>query len=88
MSANSPAVPHIDFDSESLKLRLKMEFPADMARLSEVVDSIMQVVSAMECACGHEGPTVGTEIVRYSDLPGGDKITCAGTIDAYVRGAA
>ena len=24
----------------------------------------------------------------YSDLPGGDKITCSGTIDAYVRGVA
>jgi hypothetical protein len=40
------------------------------------------------CACGHQGPTVHTEIVRYSDLPGGDKISCAGTIDAYIRGAA
>ena len=40
------------------------------------------------CDCGHQGPTVGSEIVRYADLEGGDKITCAGTIDAYVRGAA
>jgi hypothetical protein len=40
------------------------------------------------CACGHQGPTVGREITRYSDLPGGDKITCAGSIDAYVRGVA
>jgi hypothetical protein len=40
-----------------------------------------------KCACGHQGPTVGSSIVRYSDLPGGDKISCAGTIDAYVRGA-
>ena len=39
-----------------------------------------------KCACGHQGPTVGREITRYSDLPGGDKITCAGSIDAYVRG--
>jgi hypothetical protein len=39
------------------------------------------------CACGHLGPTVGGTIVRYSDLEAGDKITCAGTIDAYVRGA-
>ena len=38
------------------------------------------------CACGHQGPTVGPEIVRYSDLESGDKISCAGTIDAYVRG--
>jgi hypothetical protein len=41
-----------------------------------------------KCACGHEGPTVAQDIVRYSELPGGDKISCAGTIDAYIRGAA
>jgi hypothetical protein len=41
-----------------------------------------------KCACGHQGPTVADNIVRYSDLSGGDKISCAGTIDAYVRGAA
>jgi hypothetical protein len=41
-----------------------------------------------KCECGHEGPTIGTDISRYSDLPGGDKITCSGTIDAYVRGVA
>jgi hypothetical protein len=40
------------------------------------------------CACGNEGPHIGLDIVRYADLEGGDKITCAGTIDAYVRGAA
>jgi hypothetical protein len=40
------------------------------------------------CACGRQGPTIGPDIVRYKDLPGGDKITCAGTIDAYVRGVA
>ena len=40
------------------------------------------------CDCGHAGPTVGDKIERYADIAGGDKITCAGTIDAYVRGAA
>jgi hypothetical protein len=39
-----------------------------------------------DCTCGHRGPTVGEEIVRYADLAGGDKISCAGNIDAYVRG--
>ncbi|OMC28376.1 hypothetical protein A5740_19940 [Mycobacterium sp. GA-1841] len=39
------------------------------------------------CRCGHQGPTIGPEITRYADL-GGDKITCSGTIDAYVRGEA
>ncbi|CAN7581411.1 hypothetical protein LJR219_004277 [Phenylobacterium sp. LjRoot219] len=41
-----------------------------------------------KCACGQRGPTVGPEIARYSDLAGGDKISCSGTIDAYVRGEA
>jgi hypothetical protein len=41
-----------------------------------------------KCDCGHQGPTIGYDIVRYSDLGDGDKITCAGTIDAYVRGVA
>jgi hypothetical protein len=45
-------------------------------------------VDFRKCACGHHGPTIGFEITRYSDTPDGDKISCAGTIDAYVRGAA
>ncbi|HWS94315.1 MAG TPA: hypothetical protein VN306_18055 [Mycobacterium sp.] len=40
------------------------------------------------CRCGHQGPTVARDITRFADLPGGDKITCAGSIDAYVRGVA
>jgi hypothetical protein len=39
-----------------------------------------------KCACGHQGPTVAREIMRFADLPDGDKISCAGSIDAYVRG--
>jgi hypothetical protein len=38
------------------------------------------------CDCGDHGPTVGQEIVRYSDMASGDKLACSGTIDAYVRG--
>jgi hypothetical protein len=41
-----------------------------------------------KCACGHDGPTVGKSITRFAEEPGGDKITCAGTIDAYIRGVA
>jgi hypothetical protein len=40
------------------------------------------------CACGQRGPTVRDNVVRYADLEGDDKIGCAGTIDAYVRGVA
>ena len=38
------------------------------------------------CPCGNAGPTVHDTIVRYADLQGDDKIGCAGTVDAYVRG--
>jgi hypothetical protein len=40
------------------------------------------------CACGNRGPSVRDNIVRYADLEGDDKIGCAGTVDAYVRGVA
>jgi hypothetical protein len=40
------------------------------------------------CACGNKGPSVRDNIVRYADLEGDDKIGCAGTVDAYVRGVA
>jgi hypothetical protein len=38
------------------------------------------------CACGSRGPSVRDDVVRYADLTGDDKIGCAGTVDAYVRG--
>ncbi|MDE8651995.1 hypothetical protein [Novosphingobium album (ex Liu et al. 2023)] len=40
------------------------------------------------CACGAKSPSIRDNIVRYADQVGGDKISCSGTIDAYVRGAA
>ncbi|WP_067672833.1 hypothetical protein [Nocardia miyunensis] len=39
-----------------------------------------------QCACGAKGPSVRNNIVRYADIAGDDKIGCAGTVDAYVRG--
>jgi len=40
------------------------------------------------CACGSKGPSIRDNIARYADLEGDDKIGCAGTVDAYVRGVA
>jgi hypothetical protein len=40
------------------------------------------------CACGGKGPSIRDNIARYADLEGDDKIGCAGTVDAYVRGVA
>jgi hypothetical protein len=55
-------------------------------RWGGVISGDQVSVSFARCECGHQGPTVGRDITRYADLPGGDKITCAGSIDAYVRG--
>ncbi|MET0587352.1 MAG: hypothetical protein ABWZ75_02420 [Novosphingobium sp.] len=38
------------------------------------------------CACGNKGPSIRDNIARFADLEGDDKIGCAGTVDAYVRG--
>ncbi|MCJ2177887.1 hypothetical protein [Novosphingobium album (ex Hu et al. 2023)] len=38
------------------------------------------------CACGAKSPSIRDDIYRYSDIEGDDKIGCAGTVDAYVRG--
>jgi hypothetical protein len=38
------------------------------------------------CACGQRSPSIRDNIARYADLEGDDKIGCAGTVDAYVRG--
>lgn len=38
------------------------------------------------CACGRPGPAIHPDIARYANKTDGDKITCAGSMDAYVRG--
>ncbi|MEU0070005.1 hypothetical protein ABZ027_10755 [Streptomyces sp. NPDC006332] len=38
------------------------------------------------CDCGRAGPVVLPDIRRYGDLGGDDKVTCAATLDSYVRG--
>lgn len=38
------------------------------------------------CACGNASPSIADNVYRYADLEGDDKIGCAGTVDAYVRG--
>jgi hypothetical protein len=40
------------------------------------------------CACGARGPSIRDNVTRYADIEGDDKIGCAGTVDAYVRGVA
>ncbi len=38
--------------------------------------------------CGNKGASIKDNIARFADLEGDDKIGCAGTVDAYVRGVA
>jgi hypothetical protein len=43
---------------------------------------------AETCSCGRSGPVVRAgSIMRYSDLGEEDKITCAATMESYIRGA-
>jgi hypothetical protein len=37
-------------------------------------------------SCGNASPSIEDNVARIKDLGGDDKITCAGTVDAYVRG--
>ncbi len=39
------------------------------------------------CPCGRSGPTFLDNIARFAQAGGDDHIGCAGTIDAYIRGA-
>jgi hypothetical protein len=43
---------------------------------------------AAKCPCGRHGPTLLDDIGRFAGAGQGDHIGCAGTIDAYIRGAA
>jgi hypothetical protein len=47
----------------------------------------VQVDFSERCPCGRYGPTILDTIMRYTQLGLDDHIGCAGTIDAYVRGA-
>jgi hypothetical protein len=38
------------------------------------------------CKCGAKSPSIRDNVARFADLEGDDKIGCAGTVDAYVRG--
>ena len=47
-------LPSCEFYSDNLKVKMDVVIPADVNRLSEVVDGLMRIATAMKCACGHE----------------------------------
>ncbi|HEX7874215.1 MAG TPA: hypothetical protein VF475_14980 [Sphingobium sp.] len=57
-------------------------------RWGGVISGDKVAIDFRPCACGHKGPTIRDNVQRYADLEGDDKIGCAGTVDAYVRGVA
>ncbi len=56
-------------------------------RWGGVISGDKVAIDFSPCACGAKGPSIRDNIVRYADIEGDDKIGCAGTVDAYVRGA-
>jgi hypothetical protein len=57
-------------------------------RWNGVISGDKIMIDYGHCECGNRSPSVRDNITRFADLPGGDKISCSGTIDAYVRGVA
>jgi hypothetical protein len=55
-------------------------------RWGGVISGDRITVNYGKCACGNRSPSIRDDIVRFADLAGDDKISCSGTIDAYVRG--
>ena len=78
----------LDTDGSEIESRAAFFDASIEGRWGGVISGDKVRVSFAKCRCGHQGPTVARDITRYADLPGGDKITCAGSIDAYVRGVA
>jgi hypothetical protein len=78
----------LDASIDEIEARAALFDTSIEGRWGGVISGDRVNVSFAKCQCDHQGPTVGRDITRYADLPGGDKITCAGSIDAYVRGVA
>ncbi|HVP42157.1 MAG TPA: ATP-binding protein [Terriglobales bacterium] len=48
------ALPTCEFYADNLKVKMDMTIPADVNRLGGVIEGFMAIVTAMQCACGHE----------------------------------
>jgi hypothetical protein len=76
----------LDAGNDDIEARAAFMDLSIEGRWGGIISGDKIAVSFNKCACGHQGPTVAREIMRFADLPDGDKISCAGSIDAYVRG--
>jgi hypothetical protein len=55
-------------------------------RWGGVISGDKVAIDFSPCSCGARGPSIRDNVARYADIEGDDKIGCAGTVDAYVRG--
>jgi hypothetical protein len=79
------AIPH-NYDSEIEGRAAFFDLSLD-GRWGGVISGDKISVDYRPCPhCGNRGPSIKDNIARYADLEGDDKIGCAGTVDAYVRG--
>ena len=62
-----------------------MDFAVD-GRWGGLVSGDRVSVDFTVCDCGRQGPTIADSVRRYTELEGNDdKLTCAGTIESYIR---
>jgi hypothetical protein len=79
------ALPH-NYDSEVEGRAAFFDLSLD-GRWGGVISGDRISVDYRPCEhCGNRSPSIRDNIARYADLEGDDKIGCAGTVDAYVRG--
>ena len=50
----SDLTPHCEFDGEDLILRLETTFPADVTKISPIVEQVMDLAQEMDCTTGKE----------------------------------
>jgi hypothetical protein len=80
------AIPH-DYTGEVEGRAGFIDLSVD-GRWGGVISGDKITVSYSPCpSCGNASPSIQDNIARYAELEGDDKIGCAGTVDAYVRGA-
>lgn len=79
------ALPH-DYDGEVEGRAAFFDLSLD-GRWGGVITGDRISIDYRPCPhCGNKGPSIRDNIARFADLEGDDKIGCAGTVDAYVRG--
>jgi serine/threonine-protein kinase RsbW len=48
------SLPQFEFDANKLRVRMNITLAADPGAITDVVDGVLRVFKAMDCACGHE----------------------------------